>query len=139
MQIFSKEVSKNILKLLTSAGKISETDFEIYREEDDPLVSLIDAKVISEQELIQGLSTLYKLTIESNFKVDEIDDKALKSIPSTQIIKFKAIPYKYSGKELICLAADPSNVVSSGQISALTGKKISHKTNYHQPIQIFTR
>ena len=123
MQIFSKEVSKNILKLLTSAGKISETDFEIYREEGDPLVSLIDAKVISEQELIQGLSTLYKLTIESNFKVDEIDDKALKSIPSTQIIKFKAIPYKYSGKELICLAADPSNVVSSGQISALTGKK----------------
>jgi len=123
MIIFSKEVSKNILKLLASAGKISDTDFEIYRSEDDPLVSLVENKIITEQELTQGLSSLYKVSIETNFSIDKTDEAAFKSIPTSQIIKFKAVPYQFNGKELISLVADPSNVVSSGQISALTGKK----------------
>lgn len=123
MDLFSKEVTKNILSLLNGAGKLSSEDLQIYQGESDPLTSLVEKKVVSEAELVQGLSAVYKIPIEANFDVSLAENKALKTIPAKQIIKFKAIPYLFEKGQLVTLVVDPSNSAAAGQISALSGRK----------------
>jgi type IV pilus assembly protein PilB len=123
MQLFSNEVSLTILKLLNGAGKLSNEEVELYKDEKDPLSALIEKKVVSEQELVQGLSSIYKTPIFQEFNLDKADEKAMSVIPAKQLIKLKVIPYSFEKSQLLVLLVDPSNSVSVGQISALSGRK----------------
>jgi|GEM_PF-1727135 len=84
---------------------------------------LVEMEFLSEEDLIQTASEVYKMPIV-NLSAERIEDAVLKGIPSDKAKQYGVFPLRYEEGSLLLAMSNPQDIIAMDHLSMLVSAKI---------------